>query len=381
MPIDLYLDYNAATPIDDDVLSEMISLQKNFANPASSHIAGQKAADLLETSRETIANFLQAKPQEIIFTSGGTESNNTVLWQILCNKTLKKLLISEIEHPSIDEYADFLREKQVEVVKVPVDEQGFIDLDFLDKNCDKQTLVSIIWANNEIGTVQDVAKISEIVKKNGALLHFDAVQIFGKTRISLKEIAADYLTFTSHKIYGPRGIGCLYVREKSPFFPLIMGGGQENGLRSGTANQILAAGFAKAVELRSRKMEEEERKIWDLRLALKEKLTDGLSGIKFNGAQEEGKTLGGTLSITFSDIENEIITLRLDNAGIFISKGSACSSQKVFASNVLTAIGLSATAAARTVRVSIGRGVGIEEIEAFAKKISEIVQKIRESRI
>jgi cysteine desulfurase len=381
MTLNLYLDYNAATPIDVDVLSEMNLRQNIFANPASSHLAGQKAADLLENSREVIAGFLKAKPHEIIFTSGGTEGNNTVLWQTLSNKNLKKLIISSIEHPSIDEYADFLLEKQVEVLRIPVNNLGFIDLDFLEANCDKQTLVSIIWANNEIGTVQDVAKIAEITKRNGALLHFDAVQAFGKIQISMRELAADFLTFTSHKIYGPRGIGGLFVRENTPFFPLIMGGGQESGFRSGTANQILAAGFAKAVEKCKENLVEEEKEIWTLRQILKEKLSGAINEIKFNGAQDEGKTLSGTLSITFGDIENEIVVLRLDNAGFFISKGSACSSQKVFASSVLTAIGLSASEAARTIRVSLGKGLKIDEIDLFAKKISEIVLKIRESRI
>ncbi|MCL2844339.1 MAG: cysteine desulfurase [Chitinivibrionia bacterium] len=381
MSLNLYLDYNAATPLDEDVSAKMLAHQKIFANPASSHIAGQKAASLLENSREIIADFLQAKQHEIIFTSGGTESNNTVLWQMLTNKKLKKLVISSVEHPSIDEYADFLSEKQVEVVRIPVDKQGFADLDFLAQNCDKQTLVSIIWANNEIGTIQDVAKIAEITKKHDALLHFDAVQAFGKLPISMRDIAADFLTFTSHKVYGPRGIGGLFVRENTPFFPLIMGGGQEGGFRSGTGNQILASGFAEAVEKCKANFGKEEKEIWALRQTLKEKLTATIGEIKFNGAQEEGKTLSGTLSITLPDIENEIIVLRLDNKGIFISKGSACSSQKVFASSVLTAVGLSAREAARTIRVGLGKDTKIEEINLFLKEMSEIVQKIRESRI
>jgi len=377
--LDLYLDYNAATPVYDEVLSEMASRQEIFANPASSHTDGQRAMALLENSRETVADFLDAKPHEIIFTSGATEANNTVLWQMLCNKNLKKLLISQIEHPSVYEYGDFLSERGTTVLKIPVDGQGFIDLDFLDENCDAQSLVSVIWANNEIGTVQNVAKIAEIVKKNSALLHFDAVQAFGKIKISLKELSADFLSFTSHKIYGPRGIGGLFVREGTPFFPMIIGGGQESGFRAGTANQILAAGFAKAVEKRKTEMYDEEKRIWDLREALKEKLSD-ICGIKFNGAQEYGKTLSGTLSVTLSDIENEIVVLRLDNAGIFVSKGSACSSQKVFASGTLTAVGLSSREAARTVRATVGRAVSVEEINRFSDKIHEIVQNVRKSR-
>jgi len=366
----IYLDYNATTPIDKEVLQVMNAEIENFANPASSHLCGQNAENLLENSREIIAAFLDAKSQEIVFTSGGTESNNAVLSQIFKNKKIKKLLISSIEHPSVSEYAD--------AEKNPVDNWGFVDLDFLEKKCDSETLVSIIWANNEIGTIQNAAKIAEIVKKNGALLHFDAVQAFGKIEISAKEIPFDFLSFSSHKIYGPRGIGGLFVREFVEFFPLIIGGGQESGFRAGTANQWLACGFAKAVELRKNKALE-QKVFWEMRESLIGKLKI-IDGISFNGSQEFDKTLSGTLSITISDIENEIIALRLDNAGICISKGSACSSQKVRASSVLTAIGLSNSAAARTIRVSLGKQTTPKEIDFFAEKFTEIVQNIRKSR-
>jgi len=375
----LYLDYNSTTPIADEVLQEMLFHKENFANPASSHFVGQKAANLLENSREIIANFLQAKPQEIIFTSGGTESNNTVLWQLLNNKKLKKLVISEIEHPSISEYAEFLKNKGIDVIKIPVDNFGFVDIGFLAKNCDETTLVSIIWANNEIGTVQNVEKISEIVKKNGALLHFDAVQAFSKVEISLKKINADFLSISGHKIYGPRGIGALFIRENTEFFPLIIGGGQENEFRAGTANQILAAGFAKAAKIRDNFLTE-QKKIWDLRETLIKTLQDEIPQIKFNGAQKFNETLAGTLSVTIPDVENEIVVLRLDNEKIFVSKGSACSSKKVSASSVLTAIGVSKIAAARTIRVSLGKDLTKDEILTFAKKLSKIIKNIRKSR-
>jgi cysteine desulfurase len=375
----IYLDYNAATPIDSEVLQELIFCRENFANPASPHYSGQNAAVLLENSRESIADFLKAKPQEIIFTSSGTESNNTVLWQMLNNKKLKKLIISEIEHSSVSEYADFLKEKQIEVIKIRVDNQGFIDLDLLKENTDENSLVSIIWANNEIGTIQDVERISEIVKESGALLHFDAVQALGKIEISLKNIRADFLSLSSQKVYGPRGIGALFVREKVPFFPFIIGGGQENGMRSGTANQILAAGFAKATKLQEN-LVGKQKEIWALRETLIEKLKAEIPQISFNGAMDFNKTLAGTLSITIPDIENEIIVLRLDNAGIFVSKGSACSSNKVAPSNILTAIGLNKSMAAKTIRVSLGKETKNDEISTFSEKLTEIVQNIRKSR-
>lgn len=374
----IYLDYNATTPISEEVLQEMNENIGKFANPASSHIEGQIASNLLENSREVISDFLHANPQEIIFTSSATESNNTVLSQVLKNPRIKKLLISAVEHPSISEYADYLNENGVEVVIIPVDNLGFIDLDFIEKNINNETLVSIIWANNEIGTIQNAEKIAEIVKQKSALLHFDAVQAFGKIKISAKEIPFDFLSFSSHKIYGPRGIGGLFVREGIDFFPLIIGGGQENGFRAGTANQWLACGFAKAVELR-KNMRIEQENLWNMREKLKEKLKT-IDGISFNGSQNFAETLAGTLSITISDIENEIIALRLDNAGICVSKGSACASQKVRASSVLTAIGLSNSAAARTIRVSFGKQTTEDDIDFFADKLSEIVQNIRKSR-
>ena len=376
----IYFDYNAATPIENEVLKTMFENKDCFANPASAHIDGQNAYALIEKSRELIANYLCAKPHEIIFTSGATESNNTVLRQMLCNKNLKKLIISSIEHPSVEEYAEFLKQNGVEVVKIPVDYLGFVDIEKLEEICDENSLVSIIWANNEIGTIQDVEKIAEIVKQNGGLLHFDAVQTLGKVNISLKKINADFLSFSSHKIYGPRGIGALFVRENTPFSPLIIGGGQENEFRCGTANQWLASGFAKAVELRKSVMESEQKYLWNLRKYLINYLENKIEGISFNGTQEFNKTLCGTLSITIDDIENEIIALRLDNAGISVSKGSACSSKKIHTSGVLTAIGLSQAAAARTIRVSFGKFTTREEIECFCEKLSEIVKNLREMR-
>jgi len=376
----IYLDYNAATPIENEVLKTMFENSDCFANPASAHADGQNAYALLEKSREIIADFLCAKPHEIIFTSGATESNNTVLRQTLCNKNLKKLIISSIEHPSVDECAEFIKQNGIEVVKIAVDCSGFLDIKKLKEICDKNSLVSIIWANNEIGTIQNVEKIAEIVKQNGALLHFDAVQAFGKIDISLEKINADFLSFSSHKIYGPRGIGALFVRENTTFSPLIIGGGQENEFRCGTANQWLANGFAKAVELRKSVIESEQKYLWNLRKYLINYLENKVEGISFNGSQEFNKTLCGTLSITIDDIENEIIALRLDNAGISVSKGSACSSKKIRTSGVLTAIGLSQASAARTIRVSFGKFITLEEIEYFCEKLSEIVKNLREMR-
>jgi len=375
----IYLDYNAATPIDESVLQKMNAAIGNFANPASSHLSGQNAANLLENSREIIADFLEAKPQEIIFSSGGTESNNSVLAQILRNPAINKILISAVEHLSVEEYAEFLKKNGFNAIKIPVDNLGFVDLGFLEKNCDNRTLVSIIWANNEIGTIQDAARIAEIVKKNGGLLHFDAVQAFGKINVSAKEIPFDFLSFSSHKIYGPRGIGGLFVREGVGFAPFLIGGEQENGFRSGTANQWLACGFAKAVELRKAEFEDEQKSLWKMRENLMEKLS-GINGLSFNGSQDFGKTLAGTLNMTISDIENEIIALRLDNAGICVSKGSACSAQKVRTSSVLAAIGLSNSAAARTIRISLGKQTTLDEIDFFIEKLTEIIQNVRKSR-
>ena len=376
----IYLDYNAATPVENKVSQTMLNERSCFANPASSHFDGQTALALLEKSREIIADFLQAKPHEIIFTSGATEGNNAVLSQILSNKKLKKLIISSIEHPSVGEYAEFLKQNGIEVIKIPVDRLGFIDTEKLSEVCDKNSLVSIIWANNEIGTIQDGEQIAEIVKKNGGLLHFDAAQAFGKIEFSLQKINADFLTFSSHKIYGPRGIGGLFIRENTPFFPFIIGGGQENNFRSGTANQWLACGLAKAAQLRKPVIKDENTKLWELRKYLIDLLKKEIGGISFNGSQEFGKTLAGTLSITIDDIESEIIVLRLDNAGISVSNGSACNSKKINKSDVLTAIGLSQAAAARTIRVSFGKFTLKKEIKYFSENLIEIVKNIRKIR-
>ncbi len=376
----IYLDYNATTPLHPRVAEKLQEIAPHFANPASAHSFGQEAEQLLTESKETIAAFLGATPEELIFTSGGTESNNTVLYQLISEKlegkTPRKLICTSIEHSSILEYSTYLKNCGIEVEYLSVDSQGFVNIDELKEKITKESLVSIIYANNEIGTIQDIETIGSIVKEAGAELHVDATQAVGKIDINLKTLNVTYLTAAAHKIYGPRGVGLLYKREFTKFRPFIRGGGQQEELRSGTENQQLIAGFAEAVIQRKTEMSDERVRISNLRQILIDSLKEKIPSIFFNGPLNDN-ALAGTLNITIPGIQNEMLLLYLDIAGIAISTGSACSSRSFKASQVLQSIGRSELEAFQSIRVSMGRETTEEHVEKFVTELLTIYTRLR----
>lgn len=375
----IYLDYAATTPVAPEVLKAMRPyFGNNFGNTMSLHSFGQNAKVALENSRSVVSEFLNAKANEIIFTSSATESNNFALKGIaFANKNKgKHIIISSIEHPSIVESAKWLEGRGFEIEKLKVDKYGMVNPEDVIKAIRKDTiLVSIIYASNEIGTVQPVAKIGKICREKDVYFHTDAVQAFGKIPIDVVKDNIDLLTASSHKIYGPKGAALLYVRAGVKIIPLMHGGGQENGLRGSTVNVPAIVGFAKAVELCGKEMKRESVRL--------EKLRDKLikNVLKIENSHLNGhpvKRLPNNANFWFSFIEGESLTIQLDLNGIAVSTGSACSSFKLEPSHVLLAIGLKPQEAHGSLRVSLGRYTTEDDINRLIKILPGIVKKIRE---
>ncbi|MDP2909522.1 MAG: cysteine desulfurase family protein [bacterium] len=368
----VYLDYAATTPADPRVKKAIDPfLNKVFGNTMSLHSFGQEAKMVLEESRERVAKLINAKAEDVYFTSSATESNNWVLKGI----SGRHIIISSIEHACIEEAASWLERKGVKVTRVPVDKFGKVNPLDVEKSITEDTaLVSIIHATNEIGTIQDIKEIGRICHEKKVLFHTDASQSFGKIPIDINEINIDLLTASSHKIYGPKGAAILYVKKGIGIKPLIHGGGQESGLRSSTVNVPAIAGFAKACEIAQKEMKKEAKRLSFLRNKLIKEV------LKINNAYLTGHPkdrLPNNASFYFSFVEGESIVLHLDFSGIAVSTGSACSSAKLSASHVLLATGLKHEQAHGSVRVSLGRWTTEDEIEYFVKKLKEVIEKLR----
>jgi len=375
----IYLDYAATTPVDSKVLKAMQPyFSKDFGNTMSLHSFGQSAKVALENSRNTVADFINAKPNEIIFTSSATESNNTALKGVALNMPkggyARHIIISSIEHPCIAETAKWLS-RGYKVTKVPVDKYGMVNPKDIEKEIKPETiLVSVIHASNEIGTIQNIAEIGRICRKRGVYFHTDASQSFGKVPIDVKKMNIDVLTASSHKIYGPKGAGLLYVREGIKLVPLLHGGGQENGLRGSTVNVPAIVGFAKSVEICKKEMKSESVRLEKLR----DKLIKNVLKIEdshLNGHPQ--KRLSNNANFWFSFIEGESLIIQLDLKGIAVSTGSACSSFKLEPSHVLLAIGLKPQEAHGSLRVSLGRYTTEKDIDCLIDILPGTVRKIR----
>lgn len=368
----IYLDYAATTPVDPQVAKAMQPyLSQKFGNTMSLHSFGQEAKLALEKSRETIAGLINAKPNEIIFTSSATESNNTVLKGIALKG--KHIIISSIEHPCIMESALWLEKQGNKVTRLKVDKQGLVNPKDVEKAIRKDTvLVSIIHASNEIGTIQPIDEIGKLCKKKGVYFHTDASQSFGKIPIDVKNI--DLLTASSHKIYGPKGSALLYIRNGTRITSLLHGGGQETGFRGSTVNIPAIVGFAKAVELAKKEMAKENKRL----AGLQDKLIKGILKIDksyLNGHPK--KRLANNVNVRFSFIEGESLTIQLDLKGIAVSTGSACSSSKLEPSHVLLAIGLRPEQAHGSLRISLGKETTEKDIDYLLKVLPKIVNQLR----
>ncbi|MBU4133728.1 IscS subfamily cysteine desulfurase, partial [bacterium] len=337
----IYLDHNATTPVHPEVLDAMMPFYKDiFGNASSIHGFGREARRAVEGARETVAAFIGSDPDEIIFTSGGTESDNTAIRGVMESAPRgNHIITSVIEHHAVLKTCGYLEKKGCKVTYLPVDEFGIISVDELKKAItDETVLITIMHANNETGAVQPVEDIGNVAREHGILFHSDAVQSFTKLPVNVDKMNADMLSFSGHKIYAPKGAGALYIRKGTKMSPLLIGGHHEKNRRAGTENVAGIAGFAKAVEIARRDGVETNKRIAELRDRLWTGLKDKIKDIKLNGHPE--KRTPNTLNVSFKFVEGESIILNLDMEGVAVSSGSACTSGSLSASHVLLAMGL-----------------------------------------
>ncbi|MDR3343904.1 MAG: cysteine desulfurase [Treponema sp.] len=382
----VYVDYNATTPLKDEVKAAMIRDFEVYGNASSLHAAGRLAHARVEEARNAVGELLGAPPGDIIFTSGGSESNNTVFQTMrrlgsgpdgrVLAEGRTEIITTAIEHPCVFNSAEFLKTLGFRVTFLSVDEYGTVKLDALKAALNEQTLfVSVMMANNEIGTIQDIKEIAKLVKDAGAWMHTDAVQAVGKIPVNAADLGVDYLTMSAHKIYGPKGIGALYVRKGAPIFPLIHGGHQEDGFRAGTYNNIGILGFGKAAALASREVGRYGTELAALRTRLREGLLAKVPNVKINGHPQQA--LPNTLNVSFPGAEGEAILLSLDIKGIEASTGSACASGSLEPSHVLLAIGVGPELAHGSIRFSLGWGVTAEDVDYIIETVPPIIARLR----
>lgn len=376
---EIYLDNASTTKVDEAVMKAMLPyFTKEYGNASSQHFKGVEAKRALENSRKIIAKSINANTDEIIFTSGGTESNNFILKSLFFDNYPKKdhIIVTKIEHDCILRTCKWLETKGAKVTYLDVDSEGFVNPKDLENSITEKTfLVSIIHGNNEIGTVQDLKKLGEICRKKNVPLHTDACQSFTKVPIGVKKMNLDFVTLNAHKIHGPKGVGAVYVNKNIKISPFFHGGGQERKLRSGTENIAGIVGFAKSVEIVSSK---DVKKMYELR----EKLIEGILKIpdtSLNGPQGE-KRLCNNVNIAFKNVEGESIGSYLETKGICTSTGSACMSNSTEPSHVLRAIGLNSNDVTSSVRFSLSKYTTKEEIELVLKELPNIVDKLRKMR-
>ena len=383
----IYLDYAATTPVDPRVVKAIRPyFSEKFGNTMSLHSFGQEAKEALEESREVIADLMGAKPKEIIFTSSATESNNTALKGIAFANRKKgnHIIISPIEHDCVIESAKWLESQGFEVTRLKVGKFGLVDLADVKKAIKKDTiLVSIMHANNEIGTIESIEEIGKIIKKSNIqnqkskiYFHTDAAQSFGKIPIDVNKMNIDLMTVSSHKTYGPKGAGALFVRGGTKIEPIIHGGGHESGLRSSTVNVPAIVGFAEAARICQREMRREAEKLTKLRDKLIKGVLKKIGGSHLNGHPK--KRLPNNANFWFKGVEGESIVMHLDLLGIAVSSGSACSSKSLAPSHVLLAIGLRPEQAYGSLRLSLGRWTKEKDINYVLDVLPKVVKRLRE---
>lgn len=375
----LYFDHSATTPIDTKVLALMQEVANaHFGNPSSIHKYGQKARAIIEKSRRQIADALGVKSRNIIFTGGGSEANNMVLQNLLYNDK-KHVITSSIEHPAILKVLKHLKNFGVSYTAVPVDKFGLVDPANIESVIrDDTALISIMYANNEVGTIQPIAEIAEVAKNNNILFHSDAVQIPGKIPLNINKMDIDLMSFSAHKFYGPKGVGFLYIRDGIKLHPMIIGGGQEKKLRAGTENTPGIAGLGLAMELATNNLSVVQNHLETLENHFKQRLAKIYPEAIYNGHPDSH--LPGLISVTIPSITSDILLVNLDMKDIAVSSGSACSSGTVKPSDVLKALHISHWNNIATLRISFGKGNTIEEVNILIDALNGILKKYNRKR-
>jgi cysteine desulfurase len=375
----IYVDNNATTKVAPEVMEEMLPyFNEYYGNPSSMHAFGGMVEHKIVEARERLAKLLGASPEEIIFTSCGTESDSTAIRAaILSNPNKKHIITSRVEHPAVKNLYEYLSKNGYRVTFVPVDRKGRLDLDYLHKNLGEDTaIVSIMWANNESGVIFPIEEIGEVLKEKGIVFHTDAVQAVGKIPIDLKNTAVDMLSLSGHKLHGPKGVGALYVRKGTKYSPFMIGGHQEKGRRGGTENVASIIGLGKAGELAAANLLDENIRVKRLRDKLEAELLNRIPKSIVNGDREN--RLPNTTSIAFEYVEGEAILLMMDEYGICASSGSACTSGSLEPSHVLRAMGVPFTAAHGSIRFSLSIYNTEEEIDFIIEKLPPIIARLRE---
>ena len=374
----IYADNNATTQIASSVLNEMMPyLTEYYGNPSSMHTFGGQVGKKIQEARAQTASLLNATPEEILFTSCGTESDSTAIRAaIMSNPSKKHIVTTRVEHPAVKNLCEQLAKEGFRITYVPVDQNGALDLDFLYQSLTEDTaIVSIMWANNETGVIFPVEEIASVVKGKGIAFHTDAVQAVGKIPIDLKNSNIDMLSLSGHKIHAPKGIGALYIRKGTKFSPFLIGGHQEKGRRGGTENVASIIGLGAASRLSLELMTKENTDVKTLRDTLEKGLLKKIEHSFVNGAKE--RRLPNTTSIAFEYVEGEAILLMMDQFGICASSGSACTSGSLEPSHVLRAMGVPFTAAHGTIRFSLSTTNTMDEVNLIIEKLPPIIKTLR----
>ena len=376
----IYLDHNATTPLHPEVLEAMLPYYKEaFGNPSTIHSFGQETRKATDEARETVANLIGASPEEIIFTSGGTEADNLALKGVpaALEKKGKHIITSSIEHHAVLSTLKYLEKRGYKVSFLPVDEHGWLDPGEVEEAITSQTvLISVMHANNEVGTIEPISEIGEIAQEAGIYLHTDAIQTIGKIKVNVDDLKVDLLSLSAHKFYGPKGVAALYVRKGTRIYPLLHGGYQERRRRAGTENVAGIVGLGKAAEIAPKEMVQQSRRESNLRDRLEKMIRENINHCQLNGHPTQ--RLPNTLNISFEFIEGESLILNLDLKGIAASSGSACTSGSLEPSHVLMAMGVAPEIAQGSIRFSLGRDNRKEDIDYTVENLVEIVTRLRE---
>jgi cysteine desulfurase len=373
----IYLDHNASSPLRSEVRDAVARMAESAGNPASIHHSGQRARRALEDARERVARLIDADPRRVIFTSGGTESNNVALFgTAAANPPRRKVVSSAIEHSSIIEPLNALKERGFEIVMVPVDRDGHIIDGAAQEVLDNRTaLVTLGLANAETGTIQELATLAAASRNCGAIFHVDAAQALGRIPVSVELLGCDLMTLSAHKMGGPAGIGALYVRDMVRIAPTILGGPQERSLRAGTPNLAGAIGFGVAAETIEKTLPFESARIAGLTDRLLTRLLDAVPSLTLNGPRHDNR-LPNTLNLTFPNVLGESLLLALDLEGVEVSMGSACAAGSVEPSHVLLAMGRTETEARSSLRISLGWSTTADEIDRAAAIIARVWRRV-----